>query len=181
MLIDQDTYDFCKNAVDLIKTNKTVSDLIGCDLNDFDNKEVYNEIPLTVEYADAPFGLKGIIDNLVIDHDKKTIFVNDIKTTSKDLKDFKETIEFYSYWLQAVIYCTMVATRYRELLDSGYELKFHFVVIDRAFQTYPFYVTEPTLNSWLTRMKTVLESDNVPAVNKSCEKCMYLTAGKTLI
>ena len=166
ILIDQDTYDFCKNAVDLIKTNKALCNLIGCDLSEFDNKEVYNEIPLTVEYADAPFGLKGIIDNLVIDHDKKTIFVNDIKTTSKDLKDFKETIEFYSYWLQAVIYCTMVATRYRELFDSGYELKFHFVVIDRAFQTYPFYVTEPTLSSWLTRMKTVLESAKWHYVNK---------------
>jgi hypothetical protein len=166
MLIDQDTYDFCKNAVDLIKTNKAVSDLIGCNLNDFDNKEVYNEIPLSVEYGDAPFGLKGIIDNLVIDHDKKTIFVNDIKTTSKDLKDFKETIEFYSYWLQAVIYCTMVATRYKELIDSGYGLQFHFVVIDRAFQTYPFYVTEPTLNSWLSRMKTVLESAKWHYVNK---------------
>lgn len=166
ILIDQDTYDFCKNAVDLIKTNKPLCDLIGCNLSDFDNKEVYNEIPLTVEYADAPFGLKGIIDNLVIDHDKKTIFVNDIKTTSKDLKDFKETIEFYSYWLQAVIYCTMVATRYKQLIDSGYALQFHFIVIDRAFQTYPFYVTEPTLSSWLTRMKTVLESAKWHYVNK---------------
>lgn len=166
ILIDQDTYDFCKNAVDLIKTNKPLCDLIGCNLSDFDNKEVYNEIPLTVEYADAPFGLKGIIDNLVIDHDKKTIFVNDIKTTSKDLKDFKETIEFYSYWLQAVIYCTMVATRYKQLIDSGYALQFHFVVIDRAFQTYPFYVTEPTLNDWLTRMKKVLESAKWHYVNK---------------
>ena len=166
ILIDQDTYDFCKNAVDLIKTNKPLCDLIGCNLSDFDNKEVYNEIPLTVEYADAPFGLKGIIDNLVIDHDKKTIFVNDIKTTSKDLKDFKETIEFYSYWLQAVIYCTMVATRYKQLIDSGYALQFHFIVIDRAFQTYPFYVTEPTLNDWLIRMKKVLESAKWHYVNK---------------
>jgi hypothetical protein len=30
-------------------------------------------------------------------------------------------------------------------------------------------------------MKTVLELDYVPAVNKSCEKCMYLNAGKELI
>ena len=82
------------------------------------------------------------------------------------MKDFKETIEFYSYWLQAVIYCTMVATRYKQLIDSGYALQFHFVVIDRAFQTYPFYVTEPTLNDWLTRMKKVLESAKWHYVNK---------------
>jgi hypothetical protein len=30
-------------------------------------------------------------------------------------------------------------------------------------------------------MKAVLESDNVPVLNKSCEKCMYLNAGKELI
>jgi hypothetical protein len=166
-LIDQETYDFCKNAVDLIKTNKDLCSLISCNLNDFDNKEVHNEIALSVEYANAPFGLKGIIDNLVLDHDKKIIFVNDIKTTSKDLKDFKETIEFYSYWLQAVIYCTMVSIKYKELLESGYELKFHFVVIDRAFQTYPFYVTESTLKDWLKRMDKVLEAANWHYVNKN--------------
>jgi hypothetical protein len=169
-LIDQETYDYCKNAVDLIKTNKTVSSLIGCNLTEFDTKEVYNELALSVEYSNAPnhlpFGLKGIIDNLVIDHDKKTIFVNDIKTTSKDLKDFKETIEYYSYWLQAVMYCTIVATRYRTLIDSGYSMQFHFIVIDRSFQTYPFYVTETTLNTWLTRMEEVLKAAEWHYVNK---------------
>lgn len=166
ILIDQQTYDYCKGAVDIIKTNKSLCELIGCNLTEFDNKEVYNEIPLSVEYNDAPFGLKGIIDNLVVDHDKRIIFINDIKTTSKDLKDFKETIEFYSYWLQAVIYCTMVAIKYQQLIESGYQLKFHFVVIDRAFQTYPFYVTESTLKDWLTRMDKVLAAANWHYVNK---------------
>lgn len=165
-LIDQETYDFCKNAVDLVKNNKVVSDLIGCNISEFDNKEVHNEVLLSVDYSNMPFGLKGIIDNLVIDHDKKCIFVNDIKTTSKDLKDFKETIEYYSYWLQAVMYSTIVATRFRNLIESGYNLQFHFVVIDRSFQTYPFYVTESTLNSWLTRMEQVLEAAEWHYVNK---------------
>lgn len=165
-LIDQDSYDFCKNAVELIKTNKELCTLIGCNATEFDNVEVYNELPLTVEYAKAPFGLKGIIDNIVINHDKKVIFINDIKTTSKDLKDFPETVEFYSYWLQAVIYSTMVGIKHMDLLASGYEVKFHFVVIDRAFQTYSFPVTERTLNSWLDRMDKVLESANWHYVNK---------------
>jgi ABC-type polysaccharide/polyol phosphate transport system ATPase subunit len=30
-------------------------------------------------------------------------------------------------------------------------------------------------------MKVVLESDDIPVLNKSCEKCMYLDAGKKLI
>jgi hypothetical protein len=165
-LIDQDSYDFCKNAVELIKTNKELCTLIGCNVTEFDNIEVYNELPLTVEYAKAPFGLKGIIDNVVVNHDKKVIFINDIKTTSKDLKDFPETVEFYSYWLQAVIYSTMVGIKHMDLLASGYEVKFHFVVIDRAFQTYSFPVTERTLSSWLDRMDKVLESANWHYANK---------------
>jgi hypothetical protein len=30
-------------------------------------------------------------------------------------------------------------------------------------------------------MKKTLELDNVPEINKSCEKCMYLNAGKEFI
>lgn len=180
-LIDQATYDFCKGAVDLIKTDKNLCDLIACNITDFDNKEVYNEIPLSVDYANAPFGLKGIIDNLVIDHDKKTIFVNDIKTTSKDLKDFKETIEFYSYWLQAVMYCTLVSIKHKDLLESGYELKFHFIVIDRSFQTYPFFVSEPTLKHWFDRMEKVLEAANWHYVNKSYELPYEFATGSVVL
>jgi len=167
-LIDQETYDYCKSAVDLIKTNKSICELIGCDLNDFSNVEVQNELPLDIELANQPFGLKGIIDNLVIDHDKKTIFVNDIKTTSKDLKDFPETIEFYSYWLQAIIYCSLVANEYKDQIElGGYEFKFSFVVIDKMFQTYAFPVSDATLASWLLRMREVMNKAEWHYVNKS--------------
>jgi hypothetical protein len=180
-LIDQDSYDFCKNAVELIKTNKELCTLIGCNTTEFDNVEVYNELPLTVEYAKAQFGLKGIIDNVVINHDKKTIFINDIKTTSKDLKDFPETVEFYSYWLQAVIYCTMIGIKYMDLLSSGYEIKFHFVVIDRAFQTYSFPVTEHTLNTWLDRMNKVLEAADWHYTNKRYDLPYSFATGSVVL
>ena len=180
-LIDQDSYDFCKNAVELIKTNKELCSLIGCNTTEFDNVEVFNELPLTVEYAKAEFGLKGIIDNVVINHDKKIIFINDIKTTSKDLKDFPETVEFYSYWLQAVIYCTMIGIKYKDLLESGYQMKFHFVVIDRAFQTYSFLVTENTLNSWLDRMNKVLEAANWHYQNKRYDLPYNFATGNVVL
>jgi hypothetical protein len=86
-LIDQENYDFCKTGVDLIKLNKEVCNLIGCNITDFSNKEVFNEMPAELQMNDKPFGLKGIIDNVVIDHDNKVININDIKTTSKELKD----------------------------------------------------------------------------------------------
>ena len=120
ILIDKESYDFCKNAVDIIKTNKQVCDLIGCTVSEFDNKEVYNEVAIKADIPNRVFGLKGIIDNLVIDHDKKILYINDVKTTSKDLKDFPETIEFYSYWIQAVMYASLVTNQYAPLVDAGY-------------------------------------------------------------
>ena len=156
-LIDQQSYDFCMNAVDIIKTNKQVCSLLGCDLNDFDNKEVYNELALSLDIPNRTFGLKGIVDNLVIDHDQKVLYINDVKTTSKDLKDFPETVEFYAYWMQAVIYSTMIGLYFSNLMEMGYKIKFHFIVIDKMFQTYAFPVAESTLSSWLTRLDNQLD------------------------
>lgn len=168
-LIDQETYDFCKNAVDIIKTNKDLCKLIGCETTEFDNLQVFNEEPFELELRDKPFGMKGIIDNVVINHDEKVIYVNDIKTTSKDLKDFPESIEYYSYWMQAVIYLSAIGMKNSQLIESGYQLKFHFVVIDRAFQTYAFPVTESTLNKWFDRYKEVIEIAEWHYTNKSYE------------
>jgi hypothetical protein len=165
-LIDQEAYDFCKNAVDLVKLNKQVCDLIGCDISDFDNKDVYNELLLECHINGMTFGLKGIIDNIVVNHDTKKIYVNDIKTTSKDLKDFPETVEFYNYWLQAAIYCTLCAVKFLDLYERGYEIKFNFVVIDRSYQVYPFPVSEPTLNGWMDKMTAVLNKANWHYTNK---------------
>lgn len=176
-LIDQESYEFCKSAVELIKTNKQLCSLIGCSLTEFDNKEVYNETPFQIDLPGKPFGLKGIVDNIVIDHDNRTICVNDIKTTSKDLKDFPESIEYYSYWLQAVIYVSMAALKHEDLINQGYQLKFHFVVIDRAFQTYAFPVQESTLSKWLDKYREVIDIAYWHYTNKSYELPYHFAKG----
>lgn len=165
-LIDQESYDFCKTAVDLIKLDGSLCKLIGCNLNEFDNKEVFNELLLDVNINDKAFGLKGILDNLVIDHDAKTIFINDIKTTSKELKDFPESVEFYNYWMQAAIYSTMITTKYRNLIEAGYNLRFNFVVIDKSFQVYTFPVSDSTLITWFEKLMVCLEKANWHYNNK---------------
>lgn len=167
-LVDQETYDFCGSAVEIIKTNKQVCNLIGCDSTDFDNREVVNEMMLNVDLPGKDYGFKGIIDNIVVDHDNKTIFINDIKTTSKDLKDFPESIEYYSYWLQCVMYMIMAGMYFNYLIEQqGYQVKFHFVVIDRAYQTYAFPVTESTMTKWLDRFGKVIETAEWHYVNRS--------------
>jgi len=180
-LIDQDNYDFCKTGVDLIKMNKQVCDLLGCNTNDFSNKEIFNELPIECNINSKSFGLKGIVDNLVIDHDKRIIFINDIKTTSKDLKDFHESIDFYNYWMQAAIYSTIIAIKFINLIDSGYQLKFHFVVIDKAYQVYPFPVSDNTMNTWFGKLTDVLEKANWHYTNKNYELPYDFATGNVVL
>jgi hypothetical protein len=168
-LVDPDTVKFCQDAVEIIKTNDQVCNLIGSNVTDFDNKEVINEQYMQIDLPNQVYGLKGIIDNLVIDHDNRTIFINDIKTTSKDLKDFPESIEYYSYWLQAVIYMIMIGHVHQNLINAGYQVKFHFVVIDRAFQSYAFAVSEETLNKWLDRFTDCIRKAEWHYQNRSYE------------
>jgi hypothetical protein len=180
-LIDQENYDFCKTGVDLIKMNKQVCELIGCNTNDFTNKEIFNELPIEANINGKAFGLKGIVDNLVIDHDKKIININDIKTTSKDLKDFHESIEFYNYWMQAAIYSTIIAIKFINLIDKGYQLKFHFVVIDKVYQVYPFPVSDGTLNSWFARLTETLEQADWHYTNKSYDLPFKFATGQVTL
>lgn len=177
-LIDQESYEFCKGAVELIKTNKQICKLIACNQTEFDNRDVFNEMSFQINIPDKTFGLKGIIDNIVIDHDEKIIYVNDIKTTSKDLKDFPESVEYYSYWLQAVIYVSVAALQHGHLISNqGYQLRFHFVVIDRAFQSYAFPVKESTLTAWLDRYKETIDIADWHYTNRSYELPYHFAKG----
>ena len=180
-LIDQASYDFCLTAVDLIKTDYKVVDLLGLNVNEFSNKEVFNELPAEIEMNDKAFGLKGIIDNVVVDHDAKIININDLKTTSKDLKDFPESIEFYNYWMQAAIYSTIIAIKFINLIDRGYQLKFNFVVIDKAYQVYPFPVSENTLNNWFNKLTSVLEKADWHYTNKNYGLPYDFAIGKVVL
>jgi hypothetical protein len=165
-LIDKEARDFCYNAVELIKSDKSICKLIGCNLSEFDNIEVFNELSLNCKVNEKPFGLKGIIDNLVIDHDKKIVYINDVKTTSKELKDFPESVDFYNYWLQAAIYISLVVTNYPGLIDQGYNVKFNFVVIDKNYLVYPFEVKDSTLHIWLDKLQESLKQAEWHYINK---------------
>lgn len=157
-VIAQEMYDFCKAATDVIKLRSDIIHLLGLDyVAEVDNMEIYNEQMMECPLKGYNFGLKGILDNIKIDHNAKTIYINDVKTTSKELKDFSESIEYFQYWLQAAIYLTMVSYNFQHLVDAGYQIKFHFITIDRNFKCYAFPVSERTLETWFTKMVETLD------------------------
>jgi hypothetical protein len=149
-VIDADTYGRCVDVVDKIKNHPCMK-IMGMSVND-NLDHVYNELQVELDksFAQFPFGLKGMIDNLFIDKDAKTIRVNDLKTTSKTIADFPETVKFYNYWMQAAIYMRLARSLMHNLKDEykDYNLVFSFIVIDRYSQIYVFEVSEETMTNW---------------------------------
>ena len=160
-IIDVDTLEKCKESVELIKDNKPIMELLEDNTTDFemDSIEIFNEAPLECTLDGYTFGLKGIVDRYVIDHDKKVITIIDIKTTGKTIVDFPETVEFYNYWLQAAIYMTLVAKNLDEKTQD-YKINFNFIVIDKYNQVYNFPVRETTMNAWGDGMSGILGMAN---------------------
>jgi len=113
---------------------------------------------------DFPFGLKGIVDNYVIDHTNKKVYVTDLKTTGKTLKEFHDSVEYYKYWMQAAVYERLVRANRKDIQD--YEFIFHFVVIDKYNQVYPFPVSKESMLDWQTQLDEVLKIAKYHYTNK---------------
>jgi hypothetical protein len=156
-LLDSVTMQRCTEAVEVLRNHAEVRELLGLMRSEMDNIDVYNEIFMAVDHTDKPFGLKGVVDNVKIDHDAKIIYVNDLKTTGKTIVDFPETIDFYNYWAQAAVYERLVAYEYVESIIEGYKIVFNFVVIDRYQQVYVFEVSKDTLAEWQIKLEEKLE------------------------
>lgn len=180
-LVDQETMDFCKTAAEIVRTNTSLMKLIGDGVTEFDNKTVYNEMYVELPLTNKNYGFKGFIDNIVIDNDSKIVYINDLKTTSKDLKDFSESVEYYNYWMQAVIYTIMVSMIFSYLIDQGYQVKFHFVVIDRTFQSYAFPVSDATMHQWLDRFYAFMSKVEWHYENRSYELPYEFAVGSVVL
>lgn len=152
-LLDQETFDKCKVAADLLKSDPRIVDLLKLG-NTSDKIKVYNEEPLSkIKFDDLPFGLKGIVDNVVVDDVAKIVYINDVKTTGKTIEDFHETVDYYNYWIQAAIYKVLV----KALNPNNYPVRFTFIVIDKHQQVYPFLVSDKTMGEWTIKLQELLE------------------------
>jgi hypothetical protein len=150
-VVDQPTYDGCKVGVEILRSNKDIRTLLQLDRTEADDHiEMYSELQVQVDVDYLPYGFKGIIDNLVIDRESKTIFINDLKTTGKSLLEFPDSVQYYKYWIQAIVYEKLVFHKFlKDLPDLGeWKLYFTFIVIDKYNQVYPFQVSAETMAMW---------------------------------
>lgn len=181
-VIDNDTLAKCQEKVDIIKANESVMNLFTKKQSDFDLDPIqtYAEQPLECKLKDLKFGLKGIIDFYQVDDDTKEVTICDLKTTSKTVTEFTETIDFYNYWLQAAIYCKLV---YENLPEDKkeYQIIFKFVVIDKYNQVYVFDVSELTLSNWAESFEQVIERANFHYTNNNYSLPFEFLTGKVIL
>jgi hypothetical protein len=158
-IIDSALLEKSTRRADIVKENPQMRNLLGMDLTtDGVHLGIYNELALEMEKEEGvPFGLKGILDNMVVDVRDKKIIINDFKTTSKTLKEFSESVEKWNYWLQAIIYIKLATKFLESHIDNTWRIEFNFVVFDKYDQLYAFPVTSETLSVWLERYNEVIK------------------------
>jgi len=147
-VIDEDTLTKVKGYAEIVRSNAKITSLLN-----IGGAFSMSEVPFVMDTKYA-FGLRGFVDNVNIDHGAKVIYINDLKTSGKLLQDFPETIEYYKYWLQAAVYCKLVRANYGL---SDYQIKFHFIVVDKLTQCYAFEVSQVTLNSWMDKLDEIMK------------------------
>ena len=147
-VIDQTILDNCKMSLDVIKANDDVRALLQLDkIQEDDEIEVYNELIVSMSDKNLPFGFKGVLDNVVVDHNSKTLFINDLKTSGKSIQDFPESVDYYKYWIQGIIYVMLASEKF--LKDKqDWNVQLTFIVIDKYNQVYPYQVSSESLNKW---------------------------------
>ena len=161
-VIDQDTLNRCNNYVNILNSHPGVKQLFTNNKTDFELnlEERHVEKYLKCELKEKKFGLHGYIDFYKIDHENKTVTICDLKTTSKTISEFEETVEYYKYYLQASIYFKLVYENLDKNIRDNYKIIFKFVVIDKFDQVYIFDVRDETMQGWAWMLNETLNIVN---------------------
>ena len=157
-IIDQNTLDKCTQAADILKSNSKIRQLLALDeVHDGKTMGIYNELAIDGPLEDFPFGIKGIIDNMVVDVARKTVTINDLKTSNKSLNEFHESVDYWNYWMQAAMYKKLAKIFLKDVLDDSWVIQFNFIVIDKYNQSYAFRVTNVTMDEWTEKLDAQLQ------------------------
>jgi hypothetical protein len=146
-VVDQTILDGCKISIEILRQNAEVRALLQLDNDKGDSSiKVFNELQLKTNLEGLPFGFHGILDNVVVDYNSKTLFINDLKTLGKSIQDFPDSVEYYKYWIQAVIYVILAKKEFA--IEKDWNIQITFIVIDKYNQVYPYQVSSATLAKW---------------------------------
>lgn len=143
MVVEKPMVEFATRVREEMMAKANIREIMGYD--DRENVNSYNEMEVVSFPEGYNFGLKGIIDNLVIDHNNKVIRINDIKKTSKALSKFEETVDYYNYWMQVAMYTKIIEGIKQTSFQVDYPIEFRFIVIDPYLHIAPVKVSDVTM------------------------------------
>jgi hypothetical protein len=138
--------DKAKNCINSVKNNYTIQKLLRQNL--FEQKQFFNEIALfsniEVTFPDGsktivPF--KGKLDSVVYDPEKSILYLNDVKTTSKQIEYFMDyvyegvgyegVLSHSWYYGQLAAYQILLQKYFQEVLHiTDYSLQTNFFVVE---------------------------------------------------
>lgn len=149
-------------TVEVLKNHPQVRSLLGLDRNSSDKLQIFNEIMLSSDWDVCNFGFKGILDNLVVDEESKTVFINDLKLTNRPIQDFISSVEKFRYDIQCTIYRGLAYDRFIAPREDAKEwnMVFTFIVADKFNQVYPYQVSDDTANMWQNEFYSVVNKLN---------------------
>jgi hypothetical protein len=156
-IVDQAMVTFADRAKDAFMARKNVREIMALDDFSTARVKVFNEISIASFPEQYSFGLRGIIDNLVIDHDNKVIRINDLKKSSKALNNFQDSIEYYKYWIQAAMYYKLLLSNRETGFSVDYPIEFRFIVIDPYMHIGVLKVSDATMDKWLDDTNALLK------------------------
>jgi len=90
--------------------------------------------------------IKGELDRIIVDHDKKTITPIDFKTTGKSVNNFISDFWYFRYDFQAAVYFRGLLLsnipKIDELIEQGYKLEnFLYIVVEKNLTNSPMIFT----------------------------------------
>ena len=139
-VLSNEEFGIVVNCTESINAHKTARNL--CSTNDLTGG--IPELKVSWTYKDFPYKIKSIIDNLILDKDKKEVQIVDLKTTAKSVYNFVRSYVSYGYYRQLGIYRLAVHSYLKELGEdpSSYNI-FSYIVAVQTTGLYECVVYEP--------------------------------------
>lgn len=128
-IISESDYKIILKCKDSVCNHKAASKFLS-------NENSAIELSIIWKYKDLI--LKSRLDKIVIDEEKKSVFIIELKTTSKPVSNFHRDYKSYKYYMQLAFYCEAAKC----LFESNNYLDYTFVPIIIAVETKPFYETK---------------------------------------
>jgi len=132
ILVSKHDAEDAQKCAEVLKTDSLTSKYF-CD-NAFSNVEHLYQLQFSIIDPEIKIGYKGMLDLVMIDHEKKIIYLCDLKTT-RSIYTFEDSFYKYRYYLQAAMYRnllrTVIAEKCPEL--ANYTIApYRFIVISRS-------------------------------------------------